>query len=75
MAAPEHETVDQARGSLIENGAKLRQSNLERETTQIAREQEKVLGDERAEDDLLREALLMQRERHGVRGANEGEKK
>ena len=69
LAAPEHETVDQARASLVENGAKLRQSNLERETTQIAREQEKVLGDEQAEDELLREALLMQRERHGVTSA------
>jgi DNA primase len=74
LAAPEHETVDEARASLFENGTKLRQSNLERETTQIAREQEKVLGDERAEDDLLREALLMQRERHGVRGVADGNK-
>ena len=73
LAAPQHETIQHARGSLIENARKLRELALERETTDIAREQEKVVGDGQAETDLLREALDRQRRRQGVK-MDEGEK-
>jgi hypothetical protein len=41
--------------------------NLERETVEIAREQEKVLGDDEAEMRLAREAQERQRQRQGMK--------
>ncbi len=67
LAAPEHDTVDLARESFLNNGAKLRNVILERETVEIAREQEKVLGDDEAEMRLARDAQERQRQRQGMK--------
>lgn len=67
LAAPEHDTVDLARESFLNNGSKLRSVMLERETIEIAREQQKVLGDDEAEMRLARDAEERQRQRQGIK--------
>jgi DNA primase len=67
LAAPHHETLENARGSLIDNTAKLRKLILGREAEDIAREQYKQAGDWQAETELAREALERVRRKHGVK--------
>jgi len=67
LAAPEHDTVEFARESFLKNGAKLRNVILGRETTEIAREQERVFGDDDESMRLAYEASERQRQRHGVK--------
>jgi DNA primase len=56
LAAPHHETLADARGSLIENANKLRKLILAREAEEIAREQHRAAGDWEREIELAREA-------------------
>jgi len=66
LAAPQHETREEALRNLLENGRKLRNVVLERETLDISRETYKAGGDWDAEVELARTAHDRMRERHGV---------
>jgi DNA primase len=66
LAAPQHATREEARRNLLENGRKLRNVILERETVDISRETYKAGGDWEAELELARTASERTRERHGV---------
>jgi len=66
LAAPLHATRAEARKNLLENGRKLRNVILERETVDISRETYKAGGDWEAEIELARTATDRMRERHGV---------
>ncbi len=66
LAAPHHATRDEARKNLLENGRKLRNVILERETVDISRETYKRGGDWQAELTLARTADDRMRERHGL---------
>jgi DNA primase len=67
LAAPQHETIEDARASLIENAKKLSELILSREASEIAREQHKAAGDWEQEAELAREALDRVRRKHGVK--------
>lgn len=66
LAAPRHDSPDQAKRSLLENARKLRRLVLSRETTDFAREQHRVAGDWEAETELAREASERARLKHGL---------
>ena len=66
LAAPAHETLQDARATLIDNAKKLRRSNLSREVIEIAREQERAGGDWDVEAERAREAQELARAKHGV---------
>jgi DNA primase len=67
LAAPRHDTLKDARASVIENATKLRKLILGREADDIAREQYKAAGDWQVETELAREAMDRVRLRHGVK--------
>jgi DNA primase len=56
LAAPRHENREDAKGYLLDNARKLRTVMLGRETSDLARETYRALGDWQAETDLAREA-------------------
>ncbi len=66
LAAPKHDTPEVARAHVVENAQKLRRILLSRETVELAREQEKIVGDWSAEIELAREANSRARLMHGV---------
>jgi DNA primase len=66
LAAPEHLSLEEAKGNLLENAQKLRRVLLERETSDIARETYKAAGDWEGQMDLAREASNRQRQKHGL---------
>jgi hypothetical protein len=68
LAAPAHETLSDARATLIDNADKLRRSLLSREVIEIAREQERTAGDWDHEAERAREAQALAREKHKVKG-------
>jgi hypothetical protein len=67
LAAPYYETVELARENFLKAGTELRNVILGRETTEIAREQERVFGDDDESMRLAYEASERQRQRHGVK--------
>jgi DNA primase len=66
LAAPQHATRDDAWRNLLENGRKLRNVILERETVDISRETYKAGGDWEAAKELARTAQDRMREKHGM---------
>ena len=66
LAAPEHLSLEEARGNLLENAQKLRRIMLGQETNDIARETYKAAGDWERETELAREASDRQRQKHGL---------
>jgi DNA primase len=66
LAAPEHLSLEEARGHLLENAQKLRRVMLERETNDIARETYKAAGDWERETELARDATERARQKHGL---------
>jgi DNA primase len=56
LAAPAHDTIQDARALLIDNAKKLRRAQLSREVIEIAREQERTAGDWDAGAERAREA-------------------
>lgn len=66
LAAPEHETVDEARSAVIANMKKLRETNVARETRETVREQHKVVGDWETEVELARHVDALVRQRQGL---------
>ena len=49
LAAPDHETIEEARATVTANAKKLRGTNVARETRETVREQHRVAGDWDAE--------------------------
>jgi DNA primase len=68
LAAPAHETIDDARATVSANEKKLRDSNIAREANEIVREQHRVVGDWDMELELARQADSIVRERQGLMG-------
>jgi DNA primase len=68
LAAPAHETIDDARATVRANAKKLREINVARETSEIVREQHRVVGDWDAELELARHADALVRQRQGLMG-------
>ncbi len=66
LAAPAHDTIDEARAALNANAKKLRESNATRETIEIVREQHRVVGDWEAEVELAKHADVLGRQRQGL---------
>ena len=66
LAAPEHLSLEEAKGNLLENAQRLRRVLLERETSDIARETDKAAGNWEGQMDLAREASNRQRQKHGL---------
>ena len=67
LAAPEHETVEEAHGTVIANAKKLRGTNVAQETRATAREQQRNAGDWDAEVERAKHVDALVRERHGIR--------
>jgi DNA primase len=68
LAAPVHDTIDEARATVSVNEKKLRYSNIAREANEIVREQHRVVGDWDTELELARQADSIVRERQGLMG-------
>ena len=66
LAAPHHATRTEALRNLLENGRKLRNVILERETVDLSRETYKAGGDWEAAMELARTAQDRVREKHGM---------
>ncbi len=67
LAAPHHDSRDDAKVHLLDNAQKLRRVVLGREANDLAREQYKAAGDWQVETELAREAADRVRQRLGVR--------
>ncbi|HXN34150.1 MAG TPA: CHC2 zinc finger domain-containing protein [Polyangiaceae bacterium] len=68
LAAPAHDTIDEARATVSANEKKLRDSNIAREANEIVREQHRVVGDWDTELELARQADSIVRGRQGLMG-------
>ena len=66
LAAPAHETIDDARATVRVNAQKLREINVARETSEIVREQGRVVSDFDAGVELVKHADAILRERQGL---------
>lgn len=66
LAAPEHDTLDEARTAVIANLKKLRETNVARETLETVREQQRVVGDWETEVELAKHVDALVRQRQGL---------
>lgn len=66
LAVPAHETIEEARTTVIANAKKLRGTNVALETRDTAREQERDAGDWEAGIERAKHVDALVRERHGV---------
>jgi DNA primase len=66
LAAPAHDTLDEARASVIANAKKLRETNVARETLATVREQRRVVGDWNVEVELAQHIDALVRQRQGL---------
>ncbi len=66
LAAPAHDTIDEARETVAVNAKKLRGTNVARETSEIVREQHRVVGDWDTEVELAKHADALVRQRQGL---------
>ncbi|MGD0676721.1 MAG: DNA primase [Polyangiaceae bacterium] len=66
LAAPAHDTIEEARTTVIANAKKLRETNVARETREAAREQQRHIGDWDAEVERAKHVDALVRERHGL---------
>jgi DNA primase len=71
LAAPAHDTIDEARATVSANAKKLRESNVARETSEIVREQHRVVGDWDTEVELMKHADALVRQQHGFVGTRD----
>jgi DNA primase len=69
LAAPQHESLEEAKTHLLDNARKLRRVLLERETVELAREQYKA-GDWQVEVELAREADARVRQKLGAKSSS-----
>ncbi|HLK38089.1 MAG TPA: DNA primase [Polyangiaceae bacterium] len=63
LAAPAHETIEDARATVLANVRKLRDSNVGREARETVREQQRVVGNWEAELELVKHADALVRAR------------
>jgi hypothetical protein len=63
LAAPMHETIDEAREMVTRAAKRLRGTSVAQETNEIVREQHRVAGDWDAEVDLLKQSSELVRQR------------
>ena len=63
LAAPAHETIEEARATVLANVRKLRDSNVVREARETVREQQRVVGNWEAELELAKHADTLVRAR------------
>jgi DNA primase len=66
LAAPAHDTIEEARATVIANVKKLRESNVAREARATVREQQRVVGDWEAEVELAKHVDALVRQRQGL---------
>jgi DNA primase len=66
LAAPQHDTVDEARATLKANAKKLRETNVARETSEIVREQHRDAGNWETEVERLKHVDTLVQQRHGL---------
>jgi DNA primase len=71
LAAPVHETIDEARATVGANAKKLRETNVARETNEIVREQHRVVGDWDNEVELMKHASALVRRQYGLVGTRD----
>ena len=67
LAAPAHETLEEARATVAANSKKLRGTTVAQETRVAVREQHRLVGDWEAEVELAKQTAAINRERHGLR--------
>jgi hypothetical protein len=67
LAAPSHETLEEARATVAANSKKLRGTTVAQETRVAVREQHRLVGDWEAEVELAKQTAAINRERHGLR--------
>jgi DNA primase len=72
LAAPEHDTIDDARATVNVNAKKLRESNVARETSEIVREQHRVIGDWDMQVELAKHVDALVRQRQGLSPPHSG---
>jgi DNA primase len=72
LAAPEHDTIDEARATVNVNAKKLRESNVARETSEIVREQHRVIGDWDMQVELAKQVDALVRQRQGLSPPHSG---
>ncbi|MGD0528536.1 MAG: toprim domain-containing protein, partial [Polyangiaceae bacterium] len=63
LAAPQHETIEEAREMVAKAANRLRETSVARETNEIVREQHRVVGDWDTEVDLLKQSEELVRQR------------
>jgi DNA primase len=68
LAAPAHDTIDEARSAVMANAKKLQESNVARETSEIVREQHRVVGDWDTQVELAKHADALVRRQQGLMG-------
>jgi DNA primase len=66
LAAPAHDSIEEARETVSVNARKLQASNVTRETSEIVREQHRVVGDWDTEVELAKHADALVRQRQGL---------
>jgi DNA primase len=66
LARPEHESIEDARATVSANAKNLQDSNVARETSEIVREQHRVVGDWETEVELAKHAHALVRQRQGL---------
>jgi DNA primase len=71
LAAPVHDTIDDARATVSVNAKKLRESHVAREASEIVREQHRVVGDWDTEMELMKHADALVRQRSGLMGTRD----
>jgi DNA primase len=71
LAAPEYETIDEAREAVSANAKKLRESNIARKTSEIVREQHRVIGDWDTQVELAKHVDALVRQRQGLMGTRD----
>jgi hypothetical protein len=67
LAAPAHETIEDARSTVAAAGKKLRETHVARETSEIVREQHRVVGDWESGVELVKHAEALARARQGLK--------
>jgi len=66
LAAPAHESIEDARATVSANARNLQDTNVARETSEIVREQHRVVGDWETEVELAKHADALVRQRQGL---------
>jgi DNA primase len=66
LTKPEHESIEEARATVSANAKNLQDSNVARETSEIVREQHRVVGDWETEVELAKHAHALVRQRQGL---------